>query len=473
MTTFDSFQSLGLCLFLLINISRADFSQDISSPKIYPACKTETYSRDSNIIGVVKPSDLLMPAFGPDAIHKVVAPAIHRFRRKLLELPDFEEDCTADDYQLQSINTIEIHVSSANIRLLHGVDESYDISIQQNSSFATLKAVTVFGIVRGLETLGQLLEFGWTSKEDKEQRFIIEDIPLSIQDTPSFEYRGLLIDTSRHYLPLTLIYANLDAMAMNKLNVLHWHLTDSNSFPYKAKSMPELAEKGAYYPKLIYTTVDIQNIVDEAYLRGIRVIPEIDMPGHSMSIGRSHPELLSPCLDSPPWFDEPLDPTNPKVYDFVEALYKDLIDIFPDQLIHVGGDEVNLNCWKKSKQISKWMKDHNMTDEVQLYEYFETRLLSIVNVSKKTPIVWQEVFNLNLTISDDTIVDVWKGFDTKTIEQATNQSFRVIVSGCWYLDNLDQSFQKFYTCDPRNFTGNHDLVIGGHASMWGEHVDAR
>ena len=112
------------------------------------------------------------------------------------------------------------------------------------------------------------------------------------QDEPSFEYRGLLIDTSRHYLPLNLILANLDAMSMNKMNVLHWHLTDSQSFPFKTNSIPEVADKGAFHPKMVYTTSDIENIVNEAYLRGIRVIPEIDMPGHTQAIAKSHPELM-------------------------------------------------------------------------------------------------------------------------------------------------------------------------------------
>ena len=159
-----------------------------------------------------------------------------------------------------------------------------------------MRARTVFGVVRGLETLGQLLQFGWMSNKKDDDTggpiFVIHGIPLSIKDGPSFEYRGLLIDTSRHYLPLNLILDNLDAMSMNKMNVLHWHLTDSQSFPYKTKSSPEVAAKGAFHPKLVYTTSDIQSVVHEAYLRGIRVVPEVDMPGHTQSIAKSHPELM-------------------------------------------------------------------------------------------------------------------------------------------------------------------------------------
>jgi hexosaminidase len=311
------------------------------------------------------------------------------------------------------------------------------------------------------------LEFAWLSK-DGDPIFMIRGIPLLIEDKPSFEFRGLMIDTSRHYLPLNLILKNLDAMAMNKLNVLHWHITDRESFPWQTESYPELAEKGAFHPKRIYTTKDIQTVINEAYLRGIRVIPEVDMPGHTKAIGNSHPELMAHCPEPM----DPLDPTNPDVFTFVETIYNDLKDLFPDDYVHVGGDEVAFDCWGEDEKISKWMKEHNMNSTVDLYDYFETRLLRIVEKVEKTPIVWQEVFNLNLTIPNNTIVDVWKGFDTQTIEQATNQSLQVILSGCWYLDHLGNDWRKFYECDPRNFTGNVDLMIGGHASMWGEHVDA-
>lgn len=169
---------------------------------------------------------------------------------------------------------------------------------------------------------------------------------------------------------------------------------------------------------------------------------------------------------------EPLDPTKEEVYIFVDTIYKDLIEIFPDALVHVGGDEVNLDCWETSKSITKWMRQHNMSSSVELYEHFVTRLLRIVSGLGKKPIVWQEIFNFNLTITDETIVDVWKGFDTKTIEQATSSNFKVILSGCWYLDHLEKNWEDFYCCDPRNFTGNKHNMIGGHASMWGEHVDA-
>jgi hexosaminidase len=271
---------------------------------------------------------------------------------------------------------------------------------------------------------------------------------------------------------MDLILDNLDAMAMNKMNVLHWHISDTQSFPYALENLPELATKGAFHPRRIYTPANVRTLVREAYLRGIRVIPEIDMPGHTNAIAASHPEVMSHC----PKASEPMNPTVPETYDFIYQIYRDLDAIFPDNMVHLGGDEVQLSeaCWLKDPRIAKWMRDHGMKNKtVELYEYFEVELLKTIKDFGKIPIVWQEVFDLNLTISKDSIIDVWKGFDRYSIQNATNKGYRVILSGCWYLDHLDQTWEKFYKCDPLNFTSpNKDLMIGGHASMWAEHVDA-
>ena len=160
------------------------------------------------------------------------------------------------------------------------------------------------------------------------------------------------------------------------------------------------------------------------------------------------------------------------MYEFVRVIYQNLRDVFVDDFVHVGGDEVDMSCWDKSKKITDWRKRHNISSSVGLFEFFETRLLEIVENVGSTPVVWQEVFNLNLTLTASTIIDVWKGFDRKTMEDATRSGFKVILSGCWYLDFLDSNWEKFYSCNPRNFTGPKGLLLGGHASMWGEHVDA-
>ena len=404
--------------------------------KVFPAAQVEVYSEDSNLLCYVNAEEIKFQVkVGSGSTNDILDAAITRFQSSFQYLPDFKEDYEENplNLELKVLQRINIHVLSDERKLSDDMDESYGISID-DSCVAALTSATVFGAIRGLQTLLQLLEFGWMSSspdiggESDKAIFVIPSIPIYIADSPSFSYRGLMIDTARHYLPMSLILHNLDAMEMNKLNVLHWHITDTQSFPYKSQSFPELAEKGAYHPKLIYTASDIQKVVHEAYLRGIRVIPELDLPGHSNAIGKARPDLLAHCPNP----EEPVDPTNPAVYDFVENIYKDMSTVFPDNYVHVGGDEVNFACWNKTESISEWMKLKNITTTVGLYEFFETRLLRIVSDKLgKTPIVWQEVFNLNLTLSDRAIVDVWKGFDKNTLEQATRQSHRVILSGCW------------------------------------------
>lgn len=288
----DIASTMMLLLRLWLSIGLINAEHEVLH-RVFPAAQVEVYNHDSNRLGVVKPLHLSIQSFGPASTGSIVAAATHRFRNTLLQRPDFAEDYkeNPENSQLHDITTIELHVVSQNVELVPGVNESYTVSIEEGAPDIKLRAHTAFGILRGLETLGQLLEFGWIN-DNGESEFVVHNLPLSIVDFPSFEFRGLLIDTSRHFLPLKLILANLDIMAMNKLNVLHWHLTDSPSFPFQARSMPELAKKGSYHPTMVYTTEDIQLVVREAYLRGIRVIPEVDLPGHTQSIAASHPELM-------------------------------------------------------------------------------------------------------------------------------------------------------------------------------------
>lgn len=371
--------------------------------------------------------------------------------------------------ELITLSQLHVIVESDNTELVQGVDESYELAIP-TTCCATLQSKTVFGALRGLETFAQLLEYGWIEDYTGQATFTLS-AKQNIRDAPSYPFRGLLIDTARHYLPMELLLTNLDAMAINKLNVMHWHMTDSQSWPYESQRYPELSQKAAYRSDLVYSPANIRHIVQEAYYRGIRVIPEFDLPGHSRSIGKSHPEWMAHCPD----WDEPIDPTKKEVYEFIAQLYEEIFTLFPADMVHLGGDEVPLDCWKKDPSIQAWMATHNLTDEVELFELFEQKLLTIVET--KQPIVWQEVFDLDIKISQNTIVDVWKsGQDAESLFKATAAGYQVILSSCWYLDHLGDDWYRYYQCDPRakfNGTdGQYALVLGGHASMWGETVDS-
>jgi hexosaminidase len=268
-------------------------------------------------------------------------------------------------------------------------------------------------------------------------------------------------------------------MAAHKLNVLHWHFTDSQSWPWQSQTFPELSAHGAYCPTCVYTRDDVRTVVTTAAALGIRVMVEVDFPGHSQAVGASHPEFLSLCDDNTDDVrSEPLDVTEPSVWQFVQDLYLELQQLFPDQWIHLGGDEVSLACWQNSTKIQAWMVQHNFTDTVQVLQYFEQDLIALVTgpLLGKRAIVWQDLFDSGVNLPRDTILDVWKEWTwEKSLNDTTAAGYDVLLSACWYLDHLNEDWWQFYQCDPlRGLRDSRqsEHVLGGHASMWGERVDA-
>jgi len=439
---------------------------------VFPAPKFEDYSSsNASFVLTFEPTSNIQ-SFMPTTPLDILTEAMKRFiARTVLAVPDFEQDYEVNPLhlRLQPLDTFRFNPFDHSTSLDQDTDESYLLEIDLE---VTITTATVFGAIRALETLAQLLQFGWLDDHGR-PIFLIHKTPLSIKDSPTFVYRGLLIDTSRHYLPIPLLLANLDAMAMNKLNVLHWHMTDDQSWPFQSTHYPELSEQGAFHPKRIYSHSDILHVIQEAKLRGIRVIPEFDMPGHTDAVAISHPELMSHC----PFAGDPMDPTNEDTWTFISNLYHEIGDLFQDHYVHLGGDEVQLDCWGNDTSIEAWMKLNHLDDVVDLFKIFEKRLLAVIEKLGKKAIVWQEVFDLGVPIANDTIVDVWKDWDGQegsTIHQATSAGYPVILSACWYLDHLNERWQDYYQCDPIGFNltlAQQELIIGGHASMWGEHVD--
>jgi hexosaminidase len=172
---------------------------------------------------------------------------------------------------------------------------------------------------------------------------------------------------------------------------------------------------------------------------------------------------------------EPLDATSSAALNFTFNLYRELVGLQADEWIHVGGDEVSLDCWKASMQVRRWLKRHNMSDPVELLDFFESQLLNFVSISLgKKPIVWQEMFESGIRLPPETVVDVWQSWNDLPVRDRATQEHDVLVSSCWYLDHLDEDWLSFYRCDPRAFNGTIEQkqrIVGGHASMWAEKVD--
>lgn len=350
-------------------------------------------------------------------------------------------------------------------------DESYQLSVGE--PVAVLKAGKVWGALRGLETFSQLID------EDEYGRFFIN--ASDITDFPRFAHRGILIDTSRHFLPLKSILTNLDAMAFNKFNVLHWHVVDDHSFPYQSITFPELSAQGAYSYNHIYTLSDIRMVIEYARLRGIRVLPEFDTPGHTQSWGKGQKDLLTPCYSGeyPSGSYGPVNPILNSTYDFMAKLFKEIGTVFPDEYIHLGGDEVDFSCWRSNPDVKEFVRKQGIWYTYsKLESYYNNKILDIVSSINKKAIVWQEVFDNGGELSSDAVVEVWKSnFYEEELRQVTKEGLSAILAAPWYLDLISygQDWKKYYQVEPLSFLGcnsQKNLVLGGEACLWGEYVDA-
>lgn len=352
------------------------------------------------------------------------------------------------------------------------MEESYKL-VAKDQSNSFISTATVWGALRALETFSQLV-YTLDSGE-----FVLNETV--IYDKPRFSHRGLLIDTSRHFLPLHSIIETLDAMQYNKLNVLHWHIVDDQSFPYVSKTFPDLSKKGAYDPEThVYQPEDVQRVITEASARGIRVMAEFDTPGHTRSWGAAHPDILTTCYNGsePSGKLGPIDPTKTETYIFLARLFMEVAQVFHDPYVHLGGDEVSFKCWKSNPNITRFMRKMGMAGNYnKLEDYYIQKLLQLVRNTGKSYMVWQEVFDNKVEVASDTVVHVWKQPYIPELKAVTEAGYKALLSSCWYLDYIDYGadWKTYYDCDPTNFTGTAErkaLVLGGEACIWAEFVDA-
>ncbi|XP_058772022.1 beta-hexosaminidase 1-like [Vicia villosa] len=363
------------------------------------------------------------------------------------------------------VNKLNVVVRNNSEELQLGVDESYSLFITKavGSGKVTIEANTVFGALRGLETFSQLCSFDYSSKKVQ-----IYKAPWSIRDQPRFPFRGLMLDTSRHYLPVNVIKQIIESMSYAKLNVLHWHIVDEQSFPLEVPSYPNLW-KGSYSKWERYTVEDAYEIVNFAKLRGINVMAEVDVPGHAKSWGIGYPDVWpSPSCKTP------LDVSKEYTFDVLSGIMTDMRKIFPFELFHLGGDEVNTDCWTNTSRVNKWLQDHNMTAN-DAYEYFVLKAQHMALSKNWTPVNWEETFNTFPTkLHPRTVIHNWLG--SGVCPQVVAKGLRCIFSnqGVWYLDHVDVPWDIVYNADP--LEGIHEasqqkLVIGGEVCMWGEVAD--
>lgn len=343
-----------------------------------------------------------------------------------------------------------------------GEDESYTLVISPNR--IDLKAETDIGAIRGLETFLQLLS------TDKEGYYFPT---VDIQDEPRFPWRGILIDVARHWQPVDVILRNLDGMAAVKMNVLHWHLTEDQGFRVECKTFPKLHELGS--DGFYYTHEQIKQVIDYAADRGIRVMPEFDIPGHSTSWFVGYPEYASqpgPYSIERKWgiMDPAFNPTLESTYEFFDAFFKEMSELFTDEYIHIGGDENNGKHWDANEQIQEFKKEHNIKDNHELQSYFNKRILTILQKYDKKMVGWDEI--LQPDSPKDIVIQSWRG--KESLVNSAKRGYDTILSNGYYID-LIQSTDYHYLNDP--LTPDMQLtdeeakhILGGEATMWGEFV---
>ncbi len=342
-------------------------------------------------------------------------------------------------------------------------DETYSLEVSRQK--AQLTAASPVGILRGLETLLQLVDLD-------DESFGIPAV--KIDDAPRFVWRGLLIDVCRHWEPIEVVKRNLDGMAALKMNVFHWHLSDDQGFRVESKVFPKLQGMGS--DGKYFTQEEIRNVVAYARDRGIRVVPEFDMPGHTTAWFVGYPDLASapgPYQIERDWgiFDPAMDPTKEAVYKFLESFIGEMAALFPDEYFHIGGDENNGKAWNASTGIQAYKKAHNIPDNHALQAYFNRRLLEILTRHGKKMIGWDEILHPDLPKS--IVIQSWRG--QASLAQAARQGFGGILSNGYYLDYM-WSAARHYEVDPLGraaaglSTEEKGRILGGEACMWGEFV---
>ncbi|CAH0551866.1 unnamed protein product [Brassicogethes aeneus] len=422
-----------------------------------------------------------------------------RFRQAIAEL--IPPNVYASGGKTLNIN-LDVKDESQN-RLTLETDESYALKVSESSDgrmTVLITAQTYFGARHGLETLSQLIIFD----DLRDELQIPRDV--YIVDKPAYPYRGILLDTSRNFVTVKAIKKTIRAMGASKLNTFHWHITDSHSFPYVSKSRPELSKYGAYTPSKIYTPKDVEEIIQYGLEHGVRVLPEFDAPAH-VGEGWQKSGLVT-CFNWQPWQDycvEPpcgqFDPTKTELYNVISDIYGDMFDQFKPDIFHMGGDEVNFNCWNSTKSIVDWMQNEKKwgrseADFIKLWDHFQSQALEKVyeKAGKQIPVImWTSHLThkeyVKFLPKDKYIIQIWTKGDDEQVSNLLENGYKLILSNyealyfdCgfsgWVTDGNNWcspyiGWQKVYENTPGKIAKERKhQILGEEATLWTEQVDS-
>ena len=502
---------------VLFTVACLAFVRHHTSCVMFARCEPWPYPMDKSIVG-----DLLYLAGGESSQEElefetvgwtsdVLENAFERYR-EILSDPTYHMEYEMNvEYPKElmdpsnMIRKVVVYVQTYDQTLDVYASESYSLTL--SAPTVVIQAQTVYGAIHALETLSQschvlpYVEYdegsgdGANKKHKKRHHRtsfhnVIVLNETAIYDAPRFRHRGLLLDTARHYLPPQLIKTHLDAMVMTKMNVLHWHMSDDESFPFRGEDavVQELADGGAFSSRMVYTSDVVDDIVQYARLRGIRVIVEFDTPGHTGSISKSRPEVMVDCSRSTDQQGYPsISPVHEDTYDILWRLFRDASKRFPDRAMHFGGDEIDVQCWKEDERIQEWMSKQGCGDDIsQVVKYYMGRIMEFAESLGKVPIVYNDLL---ARVTDDvlpptTVVHLWDPIGENSswqeeLEKIT-RTHRAILSSPFYIDHASRgvdSWKDFWSVEPIQFSESagidqKDRVLGGEVAAWSERIDA-
>jgi len=394
-------------------------------------------------------------------------------------------------------------------------NEGYSLEVNENT--IELSANKASGIFNGFQTLQQLFPVDLQTDDDKSAN-AIKIMGCKIKDYPRFGWRGLMLDVSRHFFSVDEVKAYIDLMAQYKFNVLHWHLTDDEGWRIEIKSLPKLTEIGAWrverhgrfgetrpYPQPeekatyggFYTQEQIKDVISYAANRNITIVPEVDMPGHSMAALAAYPELstkkepkfVNPGSKFADWYDggkfkmlieNTLNPADEKVYDFIDKVFTEIAELFPGQYIHMGGDEAYHGYWEEDPTVQKFMKKNKIKDSHELQSYFVKRVEKIISSKGKKMIGWDEILEGGL--ADDAAVMSWRGMKGgieaakmkhEVVMTPTTYAYLDYTQGDHSVENpvyADLSLEKTYSFEPLPDEVDPKYILGGQGNLWTEMI---
>lgn len=439
-------------------------SEDLSSELYEPSHAHSTLDLSQPVATSVKTAAhshaILHDKLQPNAQQQT--PLRHR-NRTLLQNP------------LTALTTIVVDIAVPDVDLQEGVDESYSLRLPYMGDKVLIEAATVWGAIRALSTFEQMVDF------DKAKDTFVISKPVVIADAPIYLHRGIMIDTSRNFYSVESLLRQIDAMSMAKLNVFHWHLSDSQSWPLMVQSYPNMT-RDAYSLDETYSPADVRSIVGYAWERGVRVIPEIDVPGHSNAGWKQIDPSIVVCADSN-WEHsavEPvpgqLNPLNNNTYKVLANVYKDVSSYFPDELFHVGFDELNAGCYNSDPMIQDWLKSSNRTYKDLAAVWVNTSIPIFHHQAvpqKRRLMMWEDSVlseTFGIDIPQDVVMQSW-GQGLHNVKKLIDKGYDVVISShdffyldCGYGNWVFNDTEVLDQNDPS--PGTRSYNYGGDGGSW-------